>query len=185
AGARAFLRDNRSDKRQRLIEELLKSPGYVNHYENFWRGVWMPEANTNFISRFVLPPFDGWLRKQLTANAPYDKMVRDLLTTPITNEGARFFYPRMQGDPNPIAFFVTKELKPENMAASTARMFLGVRLECAQCHDHPFAAWQRDQFWGLAAFFAGLQRQDQQGIILPQRENLERRELTLPNSEKV
>ena len=50
------------------------------------------------------------------------------------------------------------QLKPENLAASTARMFLGVRIECAQCHDHPFDDWKQEQFWGYAAFFAGLKR---------------------------
>jgi hypothetical protein len=55
------------------------------------------------------------------------------------------------------AFFEANEYKPENLAASTARRFLGVRLECAQCHNHPFSSWTRKQFWEFAAFFSGVQ----------------------------
>src|SRR5262249_23174247 len=56
-------------------------------------------------------------------------------------------------DTSAAAFYQANEFKPENLAGSTARLFLGVKLECAQCHDHPFAKWSRDQFWQYAAFF--------------------------------
>ena len=62
-------------------------------------------------------------------------------------------------DGSPAAFFQANEFRPENLAGSTARLFLGVQLECAQCHDHPFAKWTREQFWEYAAFFAGLPQQ--------------------------
>ncbi len=55
--------------------------------------------------------------------------------------------------PSPAGFFLANEGKPENLAAASTRLFLGVKLECAQCHDHPFAHWSRDQFWEMAAFF--------------------------------
>jgi hypothetical protein len=60
--------------------------------------------------------------------------------------------------PSPVAFFASNDGKPENLAASTARAFLGVRIGCAQCHDHPTAHWKRDQFWALAAFYSGIER---------------------------
>ncbi len=59
-------------------------------------------------------------------------------------------------DASGVAFFQANELKPENLAAATSRLFLGVQLECAQCHDHPFAKWKRQQFWEYAAFFSGV-----------------------------
>ena len=120
----------------------------------------MPEAGTNFQMRMVLPAFETWLRARLTENVGYDEFVRDLLTAPLANDGRRMMagpYPD-DGQGTPLAYFVAKEVKPENLAASTARLFLGVRLECAQCHDHPAATWKREQFWSYAAFFAGLQR---------------------------
>src|SRR5262249_48741627 len=64
-------------------------------------------------------------------------------------------------------FLQANESKPENLAASASRLFLGVKLECAQCHDHPFARWSRKQFWELAAFFPDLQ-QPQRGQPAPQ-----------------
>ena len=52
-------------------------------------------------------------------------------------------------------FYQANESKAENLAGSTSRLFLGINLECAQCHNHPFAKWKREQFWGFAAFFSG------------------------------
>src|SRR5262249_29105534 len=70
-------------------------------------------------------------------------------------------------------------------AASTARLFLGIRLECAQCHDHPTATWKREQFWSYAAFFAGFQRQGPDGFVANLREIGDKRELTIPGKEQT
>ena len=83
------------------------------------------------------------------------------------------------------AFYMVKEGKPENLAAATARLFLGARLECAQCHDHPFARWKREQFWGLAAFFAGLRTPQGQGFFGPISEVSDRREITMAGTDRV
>src|SRR5262249_20555124 len=74
---------------------------------------------------------------------------------------------------------------PEDLAASTARLFLGVRIECAQCHDHPFARWKREQFWSQAAFFAGLEAPGDPRQPRPFRDNPGKREITIPGVEKV
>src|SRR5262249_4367086 len=66
-----------------------------------------------------------------------------------------------------------------------SRLFLGVKLECAQCHNHPFASWKRDQFWTYAAFFAGLQARQQGNFFLPAPERPDKRELTVPGTERV
>ena len=184
AEAREFLDDRSPDKRARLIERLLAGSRYATHFTNVWRALLLPESDANIQSRFLAPGFESWLRKQLVKNAPYDEMVRELLTTPV---GPQAFQPGRLGgaDANAGAFYVAKELKPENVAAATSRLFLGVRLECAQCHNHPFASWKRDQFWGYAAFFAGLQRQGAGDFVQPGREVTDRRELTIPGTEKV
>ncbi len=91
-----------------------------------------------------------------------------------------------RGSPTPLAYYFAKEGKPENLAASTARTFLGIRIECAQCHDHPFARWKREQFWGYAAFFGGVQKQgDGDNQFGPIREIPDRRELAIPGTERV
>jgi hypothetical protein len=182
AEARAFLDDARPDKRARLVDALLDGPRYVTHWARVWRSLLLPEASTNPNIRFQGPNFESWVRRQLATNAPYDAMVRDLLTTSVANRGGPF---GPQGTPNPVAFYMAKEVKPENLAAATSRLFLGFRLECAQCHNHPFAKWKKDQFWGFAAFFAGLQRQGGGDFSFPTGENAARHEITIPNTEKV
>ncbi len=184
--ARDFLDDKNPDKRQRLVKVLLAGPSYVNHFTNVWRALWMAEADTSFVGRYFVPGFESWLRQELGKNAGYDQIVREILTTSIAQNNNQFFdfYGNMS-DPKPTGFYLTKEAKPENLAASTARMFLGVRLECAQCHDHPFATWKREQFWGLASFFAGIQRQEQGDFVFPTREIADRREMAIPGSDRV
>jgi hypothetical protein len=88
-------------------------------------------------------------------------------------------------EPSPAAFFSDKEFKPENLGASTARLFLGVKIECAQCHDHPFAKWTRQQFWEYAAFFAGFENQTQMGIVFGARELKDRREIAISGGNKI
>jgi hypothetical protein len=183
---RAFLSDPAVDKRQRLTDRLLKSPAHVAHFTNVWRALMIPEANTSFQGRFLAPGFEAWLTKLLRANTPYDQMVRELITAPLAADGRRGFDPYgRQGEPTPLAYYMVKEVKPENLAASTARLFLGVRVECAQCHNHPFASWKREQFWGLAAFFAGIQSQRAGEMAYPTKESADKRELEIPGTDRV
>ena len=88
---------------------------------------------------------------------------------------------------SPAAYYTAKEGKPENIAAGVARVFLGVRLECAQCHNHPFASWKREQFWSLAAFFADVPPQGAENEVVVARrpDAVPRRELTIPGTKKV
>lgn len=186
AEARAFQRDPATDKRRQLVERLLDDRRYVTHFTNVWRALLMSEANASVQARQLVPQFEGWLRKQLAKNAGYDKMVRELLTTPIRAADMQMVYGNSRNDDTaPLAFFLAKELKPENLAASTSRLFLGVKLECAQCHNHPFASWKRDQFWSLAAFFAGVRRTNQGDFVTPSPERLDKHEIVIPGTERV
>jgi hypothetical protein len=180
--ARAFLDDTQPEKRRRLVEELLSGPHYVNHFTTVWRNLLVPEASTGQFARFLESPMEAWLRERLQENAPYDAMVRELITVPY-GASMQPFAPNAK--PSPIAFYFAKEIKPENLAASTGRLFLGIKLECAQCHNHPFAAWKREQFWSYAAFFSGLDRRDQGNFVQPLRDVPERRELTIPGTDRV
>jgi hypothetical protein len=182
--ARAFLEDTSSDKRRRLVEQLLDGPRYVTHFTNVWRALLLPETMNNLQSSFLAPGFESWLRAKLQQNTPYDAMVRELLTMPMDGP-MRNVYGQPNGAPTPIAFYLTKEVKPENVAAAVSRLFLGVKLECAQCHNHPFANWKREQFWSFAAFFSGLQRQGNGDFVNAGREIADRRELTIPGTERT
>ncbi len=153
---RAFLADPSKDKRRQLIDRLLGGPDYVNHF-------------TDVSARHVAagrggsprpaPSFEAWLRVRLAENAGYDRMVREILTSTVQlnpqqdNLGSLLM--AQPGGVSPAAFYAANENKPEKLAGATSRLFLAVRLECAQCHNHPFAEWTREQFWEYAAFFGG------------------------------
>jgi Protein of unknown function (DUF1553)/Protein of unknown function (DUF1549) len=144
---RDFLDDTRPDKRRLWVEELIEGRDnatlYVNHFTNVWQRLFLSHITDPWPSARV--GLDEWLHEQIKVNAPYDRLVRGLLT-----------------DPDARAFLRANEYKPENLAGNATRLFLGVKIECAQCHDHPSAKWKREQFWGMAAFFTGLQRSSQQ-----------------------
>lgn len=181
---REFLADTDPDKRTKLVDQLLDSPAYVAHFAAMWRDILLPEATTNLEVRFVVPSFEAWLRRRFLDNVAYDQLVRELVTAQVANDAMpQPFAPNQQQAASPVGFYVAKQVKPENLAAASARMFLGVRIECAQCHDHPFDNWKQEQFWSYASFFAGLGREGADpdnpfaGSI---KELLERRELTIP-----
>jgi hypothetical protein len=168
-----------AQQRYNWVNELLdreegpdsdKRSPYADHFANVLRHLLLPETN-NFQAGFFAASFEGWLRKHLKNNTGYDKMVRELLTAPVFgNQG-------FDGSATPTVFYQAAEFKPETLAANTSRLFLGHKLECAQCHDHPFAKWTKEQFWEYTAFFAG---------INPQRgENPNVREIEIPDIKKM
>lgn len=157
AEAREFLDDESPDKRRRLVEDLLDRAAYATHFANTWRELILPGANGNPESRGLVPPFEGWLRLRFAANTPYDELAAEILTA-VQQPAAMNAAPFAANDNaplSPLAFYQVNEQKPENLAANTARVFLGLQVQCAQCHDHPFADWKQTQFWQLAAFFGG------------------------------
>src|SRR5262249_8533119 len=137
---------------------------------------------TNARPNFLAPSFEVWLRQRLQNNVPYDRIVREMLTAPLSATERERVYPE-PGEGSPLAFFQAAELKPENLAANTSRLFLGVKLECPQCHNHPFAHWTRKQFWEYAAFFAGIEAP--QGVFGPVNEVADRRQLKIAGTDKV
>jgi hypothetical protein len=172
--AEKFLEDKSPDKRRKLVADLLETSQYVTNFTNTWRAVMLPPSNDQQVQAFA-PQMEAWLRRRIRDNVPYDQMVRELLTA---NTGADR---RNQIDPNAVAFYQANENKPENLAAATTRLFLGVKLECAQCHNHPFAKWSREQFWSLAAFYASVApQQPRPGQPQPQ-PGKEIREIKIPN----
>lgn len=183
---RGFLDSTVPDKRLRLVEKYLAGPAFPNHMTNVWKDLLLPEAAGSFQAAFFVGDFEVWLRKQFAEGVGYDRMVREVLTVPLTN-GQLVFNPGIGGTvkPSPFAFLAAKEGKPENLASSASRLFLGLRLECAQCHNHPFSKWKRDEFWGMAAFFSGIQRQGNGDALFQGSDTPGKHEIAVPGSKRV
>jgi DNA-directed RNA polymerase specialized sigma24 family protein len=142
-----FLDSTDPDKRRKLIDELLASPHYGEHFATLWRHRLAPRDEANPKPRAdVLSP---WLARQFNRNRGWDQVVTDLLTA----EG-----PVAQAPQSEFVLAQAESARPQPrlLADATARLFLGVQLRCAECHDHPFAKWKQADFWGLAAFFGRL-----------------------------
>lgn len=170
---REFLADSRSDKRARLIDELLATPRHATHLANTWRQAMLP-GNVDLEDIQSVAGVQNWLRRQFAQNLRYDRLVSDFL---VATGG---------GDAGPALYYTSLELKPEKLAASTARIFLGLQIECAQCHKHPFDKWTQEDFWSYAAFFAQLEQDG--GMNGPRTLQLidkNEGEVKLPGSDKV
>jgi hypothetical protein len=155
---RRFVASTDQRKREKKVVELLNKPGFVNHLSVVLRQQWAPQTLDNPQLQGVGIQFENWLRDRLRENAGMDKLVREVLTAPtLFARGRNGAIPQDQLNNSAFAFNQANEFKPENVAASASRLFMGVKMECAQCHDHPFAPIAREQFWETAAFFAELQ----------------------------
>jgi hypothetical protein len=148
--ARDFVENPDRDKRAKLVEKLLADERYPVHFANLYRYLLLPDDNP--LSAPYRPGMELWLRGQFKENVPYDRTVRELVT------GITTTTPGAPGANGGIAFLQANSSQPENLAAATSRLFLGVKLECAQCHNHPSARWTRKQFWEQAAFFTAVRR---------------------------
>jgi hypothetical protein len=183
ADVRAFLDDRSADKRQRAVQRLLEHPRYVEHFTTVWRQMMLPQNNDRN-AQFLAASLEVWLRKQFRENIPYDRMVRDLLTAAVAAPNQRMPRPE-DARPLPTAFYQVNESKAENLAASTSRLFLGIKLECAQCHNHPFAKWSKKQFWEYAAFFSGIRPQEPRfGAFSPVKDDPARRVIKVAGTDE-
>jgi hypothetical protein len=159
-------------------ERFLSENTYGRHFAAVFRSHLLTGANQQ--GQAFAPPLEGWLRERLDKELGYNRIVHELLAPNaevMQNPGA-----------STAAFYIGAENKAENLAGAASRVLLGVKLECAQCHKHPFAAWTRDQFWEFAAFFAAAQpnfnRPLPPGAAVPA-VNLNIREITIPGTDKV
>lgn len=142
----AFLADSATDRRDRLVDRLLDSPGRTAHETNGWAD--LLRARTRLMRQVSGEPFLAWIRGAIATDMPYDEFVRAMLTA----EGAA------HKEGNGATGFLLRDLgMPHDAMANTLRLFLGTRLECAQCHNHPSDKWTQKQFFEMAAFFGGIQ----------------------------
>ncbi|MCE9531596.1 MAG: DUF1549 and DUF1553 domain-containing protein [Planctomycetes bacterium] len=151
--ALAFLDSRDPDKRRKLVDALLSDPGYAQHFGGVWR-LWLDPPEEGGKPRPDM--FSPWLAEQLRRNRGFGDLVRELITVegPVRNNPAMGFV---------MANSESQRPKPELLADSISRNFMGVELRCAQCHDHPFAVWKQADFWGVAAFFGRLQPSSAKG----------------------
>ncbi len=145
----AFLEDQDPNKRPRLVNTLLDSPGYNSHTYNYWADV-LRATSRFFNNQTNAASYIIWLKGAIENNMPYDEFVKALLGSSgggwAEGNGAVGYYERDKGMPL------------DNMA-NTMRIFLGTRMECAQCHNHPFAKWEQMDFFETAAFTAGIEEE--------------------------
>lgn len=162
ATTRDFLADAAPDKRKRLVEQLAAETKSAAHLSRVWRRIMVPGGSPN---AFMAGQFEPWLQQQFASRVPFDEFARKLLTAKGTaNFGA--INPASNAGPNagsPVAFYMAVGNTPDSLASSFSRVFLGVRIGCAKCHNHPFADWRQEDFWGMAAFFAGANLTGQPG----------------------
>jgi hypothetical protein len=139
---RAFVADHSPDKRKRAIDRVLDRPEFVD----FWALKWgdLLRINRDQLNEKGMWSFYNWVRGELRDNKPVDEFVRDIVTA----EGSTF----TEGPAN----YYRVANNPLDWSETTAQVFLGVRLQCAKCHHHPFEKWSQDDYYGMAAFFVRL-----------------------------
>jgi len=144
--ARAFLTSDKNNSREEVVDALLTRDEYADYWTMRWADILLIDRDKMTAPGAVA--MSRWLHRQFAENRPYDEMVRELLTA--------------KGDTlaeGPAAFY--KVLKtPEELGRSVSQLFLGVRIECAQCHHHPYEKWSQSDYFGLAGFFTGVSRKN-------------------------
>ncbi|MBC7527944.1 MAG: DUF1549 domain-containing protein [Chthonomonadaceae bacterium] len=139
---RAFVENTDPQKRSRLIDELLERPEYKDYQTILWAD--LLRNTQTLLKEDGVKAYTRFIRESFAENKPFDRFVRDLLTakgSTYKNESGAANYYRVTDD-------------PAELTTSTSQIFMGVRLECCRCHNHPFDRWKQDDYWSFAAFFA-------------------------------
>ncbi|MBE7495618.1 MAG: DUF1549 domain-containing protein [Verrucomicrobiaceae bacterium] len=153
--AEAFLNDKAGDKRAKLIDKLLASEAYVQHSFNYWADVLRITTNGNQTGAITGAAYANFVKQSLRENKPYDQFVRELVAA----QGKAW-------DNGAIGYYMRDRGMPLDNMANTVRVFLGTRIECAQCHNHPFDKWTQMQFYKMAAFTYGVNTLDYEGGVM-------------------
>jgi len=138
--ARSFVTDQHPDKRARLVDALLARPEFDDFWAMKWADVLKVESRTLDVKGMTA--FHGWIRDAIRTNRPLDAFVRDIIATTGSSYSA------------PPTNFYRANRTPVERSVSAAQVFLGTRLQCAQCHNHPFDKWTQDDYYNWAAVFA-------------------------------
>ncbi len=149
-GVRRFLADPRPtrEKRDELIDRLIGSRAYVEHWTNKWAD--LLQVNRKFLGEEGAVAFRDWIKDAVTTNKPYDQFVLEILTASGSNLDT------------PAAAYWKILRDPAEAMENTTHLFLATRFNCNKCHDHPFERWTQDQYYQLAAYFAQVGRKEDQ-----------------------
>jgi hypothetical protein len=151
---RAFMADTTADKRARTIDALLQSDGFTE----LWTTIWsehMRNKGSTFAPNATLPKssdaFQEWIRSQMRSGRPLNEFVGEMVAASGSNISA--------GPPNFYTMMVNKwNVDPKALAADFSQLLLGVQIQCAECHNHPFDRWTMDDYYSLVSFFTGIKR---------------------------
>lgn len=150
---RAFFADPRSEKRERLVDALLQRPEYADVWASEWAG-WLKlygdtnsGAGTDHKAAFA---YFQWIVEQFCNNVPLDAFVR----SQVASKGSTFLQP----ETNLYTMLPNPDPTPKAVAQDIAQLFTGIRIQCAECHNHPFDRWTMDDYYGFVSFFTGLRR---------------------------
>lgn len=138
--ARAFLADKSQDKRIRLVDRLLASPEYVDYWTLRWGDIL--KSSRRVLGDKGMNALNVWIRESVRTNKPWSQMASELLVA----EGSAF--------KNGAVNYYRASTNPQALTEATSQIFLGVRIECAKCHNHPYERWTMNNYYGMAAFFA-------------------------------
>ncbi|MBT4845025.1 MAG: DUF1553 domain-containing protein [Planctomycetaceae bacterium] len=135
-----FLSDQDPDKRDKLVDERLESPEFNSYWALKWSDLLRVDRQT--LGHENAYQYYSWIKESFRQHKPMDKFARELITTsgPLVDAPAGFFYKAVKS--------------PNRMASTMSQVLLGIRIECAECHHHPFDRWGQTDFYGMRAFFA-------------------------------
>jgi Protein of unknown function (DUF1553)/Protein of unknown function (DUF1549) len=140
AQVRAFLGDNRRDRRERVIEELLSSEAFVDYWSYKWSDLLL--VNSTLLRPEAMVSFYKWIRQNVERNTPWDEFCKQIVLArgETTVNGATNFYAIHQD--------------PESLTENTCQAFMGLSIGCAKCHNHPLEKWTNDQYYSMANLYA-------------------------------
>lgn len=143
----AFLKSTAADKRKTKIDSLLAGTDYADYFAGKWAGLLRNKAQggLEWVSRETYS-FHGWIRSSLIEDKPFDQLVSELVTA------------SGRSGENPAVGWYRAVADPKDKMQDIAQVFLGIRMQCAQCHHHPYEKWSQDDYYGLAAFFTTMKR---------------------------
>jgi hypothetical protein len=144
----AFLNNSTAskEKRDQLIDQLVGSPEFIEHWTNKWAD--MLQVNRKFLGEEGAALLRNWIKNSVSVNKPYNQMAYEILTASGSNAQ------------NPAAAYYKIMRDPQSLMENTTHLFLAVRFNCNKCHDHPFERWTQDQYYHLASYFAQVGRKE-------------------------
>lgn len=145
----AYINDRDSNKKDKTIRMLLRHSGHTSHQLNWFSDILRVKDRLDGVNiPNIGSIYKEWLRQQLQKNVPYDELVRSLL-----NSNGDYF-----GDNPAAGYYLRDRGMQEDNLSHTVQVFLGTRLQCAMCHDHPFDRWTQKEFYEMTAFTSGIGR---------------------------